>query len=164
MSQNGSTASVHFITPPDDLKRKAKTSLSFDENTLKKAEHAVARFLDQHRDWCENELDGFKNFIETLDDHERLNEAEMEVLFKFADSLRNNGGMFGYDLLTEIGKSLCWYLADRNVDSAAMLVIRLHIDGMGVVLSNDLKGEGGLIGKSLMDDLRAVVTAAQQEV
>lgn len=161
MTNSSTSGAVRFFQVSDDLKTRARNSLAFDDKTLKSAEHAVSRFLDNHRDWCANELEGFNAFMERMEEREQLDSSEMDILFKFADSLRNNGGMFGYDLLTEIGKSLCWFLADRDVDDISMQIIRLHIDGMAIVLAHDLKGDGGETGRSLIEDLRGVVASTR---
>ena len=71
--------------------------------------------------------------------------------------LRGQGGIFDYPLITRLGASL--FAATREVAEAAtpnrVKLIAAHIDAIGTVFKNKIKGDGGEVGKALMQEIDA---------
>lgn len=75
-----------------------------------------------------------------------------------AHELRGQGGVFGYPLITAIGKML--YVATLHGhpdDERAVEVVRCHIDSLQAVLRDDITGDGGAKGVELIKDLKAAI-------
>ena len=84
---------------------------------------------------------------ENLADHVRtLNEG--------AHELRGQGGMFGFPLMTAFAKSLYECTTTVQVTTPMLLTLyKGHIDGMKVVLREEIQGEGGKVGAALLEGL-----------
>lgn len=87
--------------------------------------------------------------------------AFLEAIFAIAHNFKGTGRLFGYDLLTRIGESLCDYLRDRSRRPNARLdVVRVHVSALDFVVENRIQGHGGEAGVRLLaklDALRAEV-------
>ena len=82
---------------------------------------------------------------------------ELMGVFQTALVLKGEGGSFGYDLMTTIGNELCRLI--EKLDKAGpkeVEAIKLHIDSMKLVISNDIKGDGGDTGKEMLAGLQQV--------
>ena len=80
----------------------------------------------------------------------------MEKLNITAHELRGQGGVFGYPLITEFGKSLydCTGASARVTENLREFV-KAHIDSITAVINGNEKGDGGQIGKELLQSLEA---------
>jgi hypothetical protein len=85
------------------------------------------------------------------------NPAPLEAIFSMSHDFRGTGRLFGYDLLTVIGDSLCNYLRDRAAyPNKNMNVVRVHLAALNFVLENQIRGLGGDAGKRLIAKLDAL--------
>lgn len=75
-----------------------------------------------------------------------------------AHELRGQGGMFGYPLVTTIGKML--YVATLQGhpdDDRATEIVLCHIDALRAVLNDEMTGDGGVVGRDLIKGLKAAI-------
>ena len=75
-----------------------------------------------------------------------------------AHKLRGQGGVFGYPLISEFGKSL--YNCTGNsarVTENLLEFVKAHIDGITAVINGNVKGDGGAVGKELLSSLEATM-------
>jgi response regulator RpfG family c-di-GMP phosphodiesterase len=95
----------------------------------------------------ERTLNRIVNTGEDIEDHIRtINEC--------AHELRGQGGIFGFPLMTAFAKSL--YECTITVQPATPMLLTIykaHIDGMKVVLREEIEGAGGEIGAALLKSL-----------
>lgn len=76
-----------------------------------------------------------------------------------AHELRNQGGTFGYPLVSRVAKSLYQYTgARRDASDSHLTVIKAHIDTLAALLHHKVDGDGGEIGRQLIDALKAAIT------
>ena len=95
----------------------------------------------------ERTLDRIVDSDENLADHVR-------ILNEGAHELRGQGGMFGLPLMTAFAKSL--YECTSTVQLTTPMLLTLykgHIDGMKVVLREEIEGAVGQAGAALLESL-----------
>jgi hypothetical protein len=75
--------------------------------------------------------------------------------------LKGQGGSFGYDLISQVGESLkiftenCSEANPRDVE-----IIAAHVDAMRMVMVDDIKGDGGEVGRAIVDGLYKLTTGS----
>lgn len=160
MSDEESTASeAQIIRAPQTLQNKVEKGGpgAVDLDALARAEAVIANLADDYLDWVREDFVRLEAAYDVLVSGEGDDVANLEALFQIAHDMKGQGGSFGYDLMTSIGDHMCRLL--EKVDKAGPLeiaMIRLHIDAMRVVITKELKDDGGAEGRKLMMGLALV--------
>ena len=160
MSDEDPTPSApQIIRPPQTLQSKVEKGGpgAVDLDALARAEEVIANLADDYLDWVREDFVRLEAAYDVLVSGEGDDAANLEALFQIAHDMKGQGGSFGYDLMTAIGDHMCRLL--EKVDKAGPLevqMIRLHIDAMRVVITKELKGDGGAEGRQLMMGLALV--------
>ena len=124
---------------------------------MAKAEEVIANLADDYLDWVREDLVRLEAAYEQLKNAEGDAAAELENVFQIAHDMKGQGGSFGYDLMTAIGDQLCRLV--EKMDKAGpreLKMIRVHIDAMRVIITKELKGDGGNEGRQLLMGLTLV--------
>lgn len=157
--QNSDKAVWEFRIP-----RSLKTKLSggsvdpndppFDPSLIQAAEQKIANMEGDYADWVANSIE------ELIQAHHRAVEEpergvhHLSTINGIAHELRGQGGIFGYPLMTQFGKSLYDVTGDEPQISAQLLdLIDAHIDLIKVVTKQKVKGDGGSVGQQLLKSL-----------
>lgn len=85
-----------------------------------------------------------------------LTRAAADEIYRIAHDFKGQGATFGYDLLTQIGASLCARMKAHGSNDPATLapVIARHADAFAAVgASAGLKGTGGAEGQRILKAL-----------
>lgn len=125
------------------------------------AEAAIAALAENYVVWVRDDLktarDAFVKAGETLPD----NSAAIAEMFAVCHNIKGQGGSFGYQLMTNIGGSLCDFIRDGgSVSDAGLKVIEAHLAALEFVIDRQIKGDGGDAGQGLIQKLRGYVDAA----
>lgn len=68
--------------------------------------------------------------------------------------LKANGGMFQYQLISEIAALALHFLENvETVNDDALQVVDVHAKTIHIIIANDLKGDGGKEGYALVKEL-----------
>ena len=145
---------------PKTLKSKLATGMggkdepAFDPELLQAAEAKVADMEGDYADWVAESIEqlvqAHHRAVEEMDDASE----HLASIHSIALELRGQGGIFGYPLMTQFGKSLYECTDEEAVSSPLLLdLVNSHIDLIKVVMSQKIKGDGGKIGKELMQSL-----------
>lgn len=149
---SGEAAEV--IDQPDPLLSKVGVVAEGAPDPIAMADKAVEEqgkfYLDRSRD----DLASLRAVFERgMGDCADRSDA-LRSMFALAHNMRGQGGSFGYHMVTDIASSLCDLLRDRtDLTDAAMKIVKLHIDALGIVFEHDLKGDGGAQGRKLLERL-----------
>jgi glucosamine 6-phosphate synthetase-like amidotransferase/phosphosugar isomerase protein len=82
----------------------------------------------------------------------------LDIMARNADSLRDRSGTFGYQLGSDIAKSLSRYCAATHAENPQLAIIcRKHLDGLQIVFKDNVTDSGGAIGMELLQGLRLLV-------
>lgn len=103
--------------------------------------------------------------------HHSLRNAQMspnpqpyiDKIRRVAFSVKSHAGTFGYDLGTQVAKSL-HSVCENPVSDAEyeLVIIEKHIDTLRFIFQKDVKGMGGDIGRELMNSLNALIRKYKQ--
>ncbi|MGB0748750.1 MAG: phosphorelay protein [Magnetospiraceae bacterium] len=148
---------VVLIKPKDTLKQKViGTAATSEDAMLAAAEQAVAALAADYPIWAKKDLDRL------VAAHRRLvsdpSKDNLLEIFEIAHEVKGQGGTFGYDLMTIVGNSLCRFVEHRNsVSPSEIAVIKVHIDTLNLVLSEQITGNGGVKGTQILRGLEMIV-------
>ena len=150
---------LEITTPPTNLKSKVREGGpgAVDLETLERAEKVIADMADSYLEWVQEDLRKIDDCYKAMQAAEPPRTEAAESLFQIAHDIKGQGGSFGYDLMTMIGNELCRLLeGQKSFGSAEMQAIKVHIDAMKLVIQNNMTGDGGANGKSLLAGIRQV--------
>jgi hypothetical protein len=131
------------------------------EAVLARAQAAVA---DLARNYGKNtlvDLDNCAGFLKAARENPATAQASIKELYGIAHNIKGQGSSFGYPLVTRIGHSLCTLTrSERAFKDADFGVAQAHLDALRLVLTKDIKGEGGEVGAKLVRRLEDMVEQA----
>lgn len=142
---------TRYITPPHRIKHKAGTG-GISEALIERAQfHIETVEID-----FEPEARRFLNAIEDiLARHKtRAPPHEAAPLIGPIMQLKANGGMFRYQLISDVADIALTFLESLSVlNNAALEVIGAHVHTIKIILAHKLKGDGGREGFTLIQEL-----------
>jgi len=151
---------VKVIRPPDTLKVKVGTGGpgAVDMAALERAEKVIEEMTGDYLDWVAEDLKSLQQAMgKVVPGSDDIKET-LNGVFQIAHDMKGQGGSFGYDLITVVGDKLCRVLERLEGDASPgdVEVMRLHVDTMKVIITNDMKGDGGEEGAKLLKGLDMV--------
>ena len=156
---------AEYITPPHTIRTKVSGGGPLSTQMLKKAEEVVQQHAEKYIERAQSQIDGLVEVVREA--HAETNERPkiFERIFLRAHDIRGLGSTFGYTLVTDIAASLCNFVESvENHDDNVMEVIDAHVDALRGMIGNDVKGDGGSIGREILDGLnQAVAKNSPQE-
>jgi CheY-like chemotaxis protein len=156
-------AKSYIFRLPNRLREKiaglTRGPLTIDPALLKAAETQLDRMENDYADWVRGSL---KQLSEALSEARsddsgilKINAAILKIN-KIAHDLRGQGTTFGYPLITSFAKSLYEVtLEPGDTDERLLDLITAHVDGIGAVIREKIKGDGGGLGRELIRSLEA---------
>lgn len=141
---------------------------------LARAEAAVADLAKSYVSWATADVDKCAEFLAAarsamanaslpagaVDD--RM--IAIQALYAIAHNIKGQGSSFGFQLMTRLGDSLCRLTRPKRFFSDADLsLVAAHIDAMHLVLSQEIRGDGGALGDKLAQRLESLVAASLGE-
>jgi len=150
---------VEIITPPNTLKSKVTVGgpNAVDEAALKRAENVIANMKNSYIDWVSSDFERVQDAYKRLVGGEGDRAENLDEIFAVAHDMKGQGGSFGYELVTAIGNHLCRLIenfGDQNPNEVENEAIRIHIDAMKLVISQDLSGDGGETGTAILQGIQ----------
>lgn len=128
--------------------------------TLARAEAAVAHLARDYASWALADVAKARAALTAANDDPAHRDAHVETLFRVGHDLKGQGTSFGFPLVTKIGHSLCILTRDRALEYQGkhLDLAKSHIDAIDLVLTKNIKGEGGQVGTALVAKLEQRVT------
>ncbi len=128
---------------------------------LARAQAAVDDLAKGYTTWARADVDRARKALEAATADPAQRGKHVEDLFRIAHDLKGQGASFGYPLVTRIADSLCKLTRDRkrNYGDADLDLAKAHLDAVHLVLSKEIKGEGGQVGGELAAKLKSRVDA-----
>jgi len=150
------------IFPPDYTLKKRIGDVTMSEilspEIVAQAQVKIDSKKDDFLNWVSEDIalleTGYAQASAKLND----NAAELLELDKVTNRIRSQAGTFGYDLATLIAKSLSGFCSKHpTINAEQLVVIRKHIDALGTVFKHKITGDGGNVGKELLEMLLKLV-------
>lgn len=152
-------AAPQIIKPPQTLQSKVEKGGpgAVDLDALAKAEAVIASLAGDYMTWVRDDLVRLQAAFDKLKAGGGDWKADLDEVFQIAHDMKGQGGSFGYDLMTAIGDHLCRLVEKfEKVGPRELEMIRIHIDAMRIVITKELKGDGGNEGRQLLMGLTLV--------
>ncbi len=132
------------------------------EAVLARAQAAVADLAKNYAPNTLTDLDRCAALLKRAREDVAARAASVKDLYGIAHNIKGQGGSFGCPLVTRIGHSLCTLVCqERDFSDADLGVIQAHLDTLRLILTKDIKGEGGEIGAKLAARLENMVQAPE---
>lgn len=142
------------------------------EGVLARAQAAIAELAKSYSVWAMADLDRCRALLGEARTDSALRSVKLGELYGIAHNIKGQGGSFGYPLMTQIGHSLCVFTRpaqdqadgnqpDRAFDERELGVIQSHLDAMRLILTKEIRGDGGETGRKLAQRLEAMVREVQ---
>lgn len=127
-----------------------------DPELIKQAEAKIADMAGDYSEWVATSIRELSQSLAQLREGEGDSKALMSTMNTLAHEFRGQGGIFGYPLVTQFGKSL--YEATQNpelnVTAHHIDYFKAHVDAINAVMNEKIKGDGGEIGTALLAGLK----------
>jgi chemotaxis protein histidine kinase CheA len=129
---------------------------------LARAQAAVADLAKDYSGWALADVARARRALANAVADEPGRRGHIEELFRVAHDLKGQGASFGYPLVTRLGDSLCQLTRDRTLEyeSRHLDLARSHLDAVQLVLTKEIKGDGGQVGADLVAKLQRLVDEA----
>lgn len=138
------------------MARMDEASAASHEDMIAQAEAAVAALRDSYRVQLASDVAALEAVWACLGEGKPLADVFTEV-HAIAHNIKGQGGSFGYDLVTEIGASLCDYIRGRgHAAPNASGIAEIHIRMLRTVSDNDISGDGGEMGRRIVSKLQTL--------
>jgi hypothetical protein len=133
------------------------------EAVLARAQAAVADLAKTYSPNTIADLDRCAAFLKAAREDVGGRASSVKELYNIAHNIKGQGGSFGYPLVTRIGHSLCTLVRqERDFSDADLGVMQAHLDALRLILTKDIKGEGGEVGAKLAARLENMVPKAPE--
>jgi chemotaxis protein histidine kinase CheA len=132
------------------------------EAVLARAQAAVADLAKTYAPNTIADLDRCAALLKAAREDANARAASVKDLYGIAHNIKGQGSSFGYPLVTRIGHSLCTLVRqERDFSDADLGVMQAHLDALRLILTKDIKGEGGETGAKLAARLENMVRASE---
>ena len=153
--KQGGTA--EYVTVPNTIRGKVSGGGPLTEEMASNAERAIETHAAAYLERAQTQIDELTKSVQEAEGGNG-EEDVYEKIFRQSHDIRGLGATFGYTLATQIGTSLCNFLEGvSDHDARAYEVMRAHVDALRAVIANDVKGDGGKVGREIANILAQVV-------
>jgi CheY-like chemotaxis protein len=151
---------AYYIRVPNALKEAVsgigqdKVSGNFDRKALDAATDEILEMASDYADWVSDSVEKMLEAYRALAERPKNHWKYFTQISAIAHELRGQGETFGYPLISDFGKSLFEYTR-INVppDERYIALIHAHISAIQAVLREKMKGDGGVVGKIIVETL-----------
>ena len=155
---------VHIWRIRNKLKERALLGAAagpggFDATALETAQEQFEQMAEEYVDWVGDtfaELSGAIADTTDLIPEKRLN--LWEKINRISHELKGQGGTFGYPLISVVAKSLQEVTRPKTpMGDSNVKILKAHADAMQAVIKGRIGGDGGQIGRELLEGLKQAI-------
>ncbi|MCR9177058.1 MAG: Hpt domain-containing protein [Alphaproteobacteria bacterium] len=150
---------VEFVDNPNPIAKKIRVEQGRDPKTLiQKADQAVRKLGGEFEEIFQQNVAEISKSMSELKKGGDGQSAALIEMRKTLHDLRGQAGTFGYPLVSHVGDSACKFIDHSETVSANEIeVLNMHVDALKAISAAKIKGDGGDVGKELMNGLRKVI-------
>jgi chemotaxis protein histidine kinase CheA len=155
-----SAAKVEVIENPHRLSQKVRAIPGGDVDALlARVEATLQKLGGEYRRIYDEDVQRIDMHFETARQEPSQAADSIKAIRVCLHDMRGQAGTFGFDLATRIADSACKFIdmSGGRIEAKEMLVLAVHVDALKVVNTNNIKGDGGPVGKELIAGLAAVI-------
>ncbi|MCE7887865.1 MAG: hypothetical protein DYH13_10245 [Alphaproteobacteria bacterium PRO2] len=144
-----------FIKPPNVLKQKVGIG-GFDEKLIARSQEFIEKVEVDFIPYAEKYLQDFSRGVKAAaGSNDNFSKVRNDIIYPVMQ-LKANGGMFQYQLVSEVADIALQFLEavdNDTVNNETLDVLRAHEKTLKVIIANKLKGSGGQEGFRLIQEL-----------
>ena len=154
--KKGGTA--EYIDPPHPIRDKVTGGGPITGQMLKKAENVVQKHAERYIGRAQQQIDVLMESVAIAKRETGDRKEIFEKVFLNAHDIRGLGSTFGYSLVTDIAASLCNFVESVDeYDDGVIEVVNAHVDALRGMVGNNIRGDGGKIGREILAGLAVAV-------
>ncbi len=121
---------------------------------LKAAEAAVGELSKEFVEFAQEDLDLAQKSLNSAKETPNNRAEIMATYYTAIHNIKGLGGSFGYSLVTSVANSNCRLLTYLNAEDEQVLrLCEAHIVTLDMILSKNIKGDGGDAGDQIVAKL-----------
>jgi hypothetical protein len=149
---------VEFIDNPNPLRKKVKVKGGDPSDMLAKAEESVQKLGGEFETIFSDNVAALVAAMADVRQGGMTRERALIAMRRLLHDLRGQAGTFGYPLVSHIGDSACKFIdLSEDFGPTETDVLAMHINALQAIRQAKIKGDGGAVGRELMDGLRKVI-------
>lgn len=148
---------VTIVDPDYTIKEKIGYEVSlqdiFSQENVQRAQRIINNARGDFLSWVVEDMRAIETAYDTLEsDLEDTNTKES--MAAIALHIKAQAGTFGFDLASQVAESLTGLCTSHETMSGSRLrAARKHIDALYVIFQRNIQGNGGIIGRDLLESL-----------
>jgi hypothetical protein len=141
---------------PNELKDRVGTGPVLDAVTLARIDSVMQDFQESYANQVEDDVADLEDYFKMMRSGGKF---DAKRFWSMVHDIRSEAGTFGYPLISDIGTSLCEFLAGAETFADRDLqAVELHVTAMRTVVTRNISGDGGEVGKQVTDALHQMVS------
>jgi hypothetical protein len=150
---------VEFVDNPNPIAKKIRVEQGRDpKSLLQKADQAVRNLGGEFEEIFIQNVADLAASMSAIKAGGAGQPAALREMRKTLHDLRGQAGTFGYPLVSHVGDSACKFIdLSPSVTANEIEVLNMHVDALKAISAAKIKGDGGDVGKELMNGLRKVI-------
>ncbi len=129
---------------------------------LRRTEEAITTLMGKYSIWAEDHLADLEKAYADVRANPDEGDTHLATVAQIAHDVKGEGTTYNYSLMTMLSNSLCGFTkgmiegktqrSDTHLD-----IIGKHIEVMRVVIRDQIEGDGGELGQTLVASLKRAV-------
>jgi len=152
------SAKAEFVTPPHTIASKVSGRGGLTPQMLEAAEKVIEKHAVKYIERGRVQIDELSTMFARARDNREGRADTFQMMYRQSHDIRGLGATFGYTLVTEIASSLCNFIESLSeIDDEAINAVQAHVEALRGLIANDIKGDGGAIGREIANGLAKAV-------
>ncbi len=132
------------------------------DDLISAADAAVAKLKAGYLDWLKEDIAKLREALAAATAEPADRKRHLDRAYAVSHDVKGQGGTFGFDLVTSLGQSLCDFIKSGKAETEAGLgVIEAHIAAIETIAREEIEGDGGNEGRTLLDRLAGLIENAR---
>lgn len=151
------------ILPPDYTLKKiigddVDIKQIFSPENIEKAQQVINEHKESFLEWVLKDIHLLEESYAKAESNLAACDGEIRKLAKTAFIIKSQAGTFGFELATQVAKSLDDFCNQHfRPTPYHMMVIKKHIETLKVIFQKNITGNGGALGKELYQVLHQLI-------
>jgi len=121
------------------------------------AHQRLAVYSEDYADWINGDVEGLRLAFRLADDNPAMRARSMALMENLIQRLEHEGVLLGYPLISAFSHTLANAIkTDARLWQKTSEIFDAALNGLDVVVRQNVRGDGGAVGKALHDSLRGL--------
>jgi hypothetical protein len=153
---------VQIIAADYSLKKRIGENLDLrvilSAENIESVQQVVTRYQKDFIIWVEKDMTTIMQSLRYTEQNLSKSIPYITKMKKAAFAIKSQAGTFGFDLASKVARSLEMFCEkDFRYEEGQLVVLRKHVETLRTILSQQIGGDGGQMGKDVMSALDALI-------